>query len=525
MNILFATQAQGLGLFAGLGQALAKHTVIGKTGFTVTDRWAYHQWIKQHPDFEAAGHVLVKDWEITAARVGAPDRDRLAHYERTLAGTSGVGPGLFGAIVADRRLLMGPDCTYVQDYRRRFSDDELLRILENGCSAVETAFDKLKPDLVIGFICNSLLEYLVFLFARARGIRYLNIRTSRIGNRVLISDSHRDPAPEVAARYAALAEHPDADFGNARALISETREDNAKYEGVTAPSNRPARNVSLPRDPLAAPFRFIRSLLEFRACGAVADNHCPGLIRPLLFKGFFNPIRARRVDRLLRPQYLTEKYLNNGRYAVFPLHTEPEISLQLYGRPLLNQIEIVRAIALSLPADMTLAIKEHPWMVGKRSLDSYRKFQEIPRVHIAAPEMELRDLIANATLITILTGSSGIEAAVLKKPVVTLGPSMINLLPDTMVEHCRDFTQLPESITRILMEHHHDEPSLERLFLAILENTTNVNLYSGLLGRTLTYARELHHREDELDRLAEFTLARANQPYAKVPATIESGSW
>ena len=420
---------------------------------------------------------------------------------------------------------MGLDCTYVQDYRRRFTDDELLRILENGCVATEKAFDEVKPDLVMGFICTSLLEYLVFLFARARGIRYLNLRTSRIGNRVLISDSHRDPAPEVAASYAALAQASEADLGDARTQIAEMREAHAKYEGVTSPSRRPAQRTPLPRNPLGAPFRFLRSLSEYHACGAADDNHCPGLIRPLLFKAVYNPIRARLVERLLRSRYVTELDLNNARYAVFPLHTEPEISLLLYGRPFLNQIEIVRALALSLPADMTLVIKEHPWMVGKRSLDSYRKFHEIPRVRIAAPETELRDLIADAALVAVLTGSSGIEAAVLKRPVVTLGPTMVNLLPDTMVAHCRDLTQLPEAIARLMAEHRHDEASLERMFAAIASNTTKVNLYSGLLGRSETYAPETHHREDELDRLAAFTLARAKQPYAEVPAGIESGPW
>jgi hypothetical protein len=62
---------------------------------------------------------------------------KLAKYENKLVGPNDTGPGLFGAIVADRRLLMGPDCSYSQDYRRRFSDAELLRILQNGCEAME----------------------------------------------------------------------------------------------------------------------------------------------------------------------------------------------------------------------------------------------------------------------------------------------------------------------------------------------------------------------------------------------------
>lgn len=525
MNILFTTQSGSLSLFADLAREMAGQTDIGQVGFTVADRWSYHQWSKNHPDFESDEQILVKEWEVTSERRGRPDLDRLAHYENMLAGPSGAGPGLFGAIVADRRLLMGPNCTYFQDYRRRFTDDELLRILQNGCVAIEKAFDRINPDLVVGFICVSILEYLAFLFARTRGIRYLNLRTARISNRIMMSDSHRDPAPEVAASFFSIETEQNPDYAVARRLITQTRDHHAKYEGVTAPSHKPARKVSLPRNALSAPVRFMRNIAEYNACGAADDNHCPGLVRPLLFKALFNPVRARQVDRKLRPNYIIPEELTNRRYAVFPLHTEPEISLLLYGRPFLNQIEIIRALALSLPADMILIIKEHPWMVGKRSMGSYRKFLNIPRVHFAAPEMDLRDLITKATLVTLLTGSSGIEAAVLEKPVLTLGPSMVDLLPDHMVTRCRDLTLLPEVIATLLSEHRHDEAALERLFAAIDRNTVEVNLYSGLLGRVAGFTPEERRRDDDLARLASFAIRRAAQPAADVPANVEVGSW
>ncbi len=512
-------------MFDGLATTLGQHTDIELTGFTVADRWSYHQWLKNNPGFESAGHFLVKEWEITANPNRPPDLDRLSLFEKQLSWTDGAGPGVFGAIVADRRLLMGPDCTYTQDYRRRFSDDQLLCILERACIAMEKAFDTIKPDLVVGFVCNSLLEYLGFLFARARGIRFLNLRTSRIENRILLSDSHRDPAPEVAKTYANAASISTTGMAQAKQLIQNARSVTAKYEGVVSPSSNPARKISIPRNPLTAALRFSRSLSEYRSSGAAADNHCPGLIRPLWFGAVRNPILARRTQRMLRDHYVTSADLAERRYAVFPLHTEPEISLTLYGRPYLNQVEVVRAIALSLPSDMILVIKEHPWMVGKRSLGMYKKFLNIPRVRLAAPELNLRDLIAKSSLVTLLTGSSGLEASILERPVVTLGPNMVTLLPDSMAVRCRDLTELPETISNLLNKHKHNEAALERLYAAIVENTTEINLYSGLLGRTDSYSTEERSRDTDLSNLATFLLKRAKQSFAKVPEEYEVGSW
>lgn len=512
-------------MFDGLATTLGKLTELDQVGFTVADRWAYHQWIKKNPAFEDAGHLLVKEWEITTKPDTQPNLERLALFEKQLSWPDGPGPGIFGAIVADRRLLMGRDCTYTQDYRRRFSDEQLLCILERACLAMEQAFDTIKPDLVVGFICNSLLEYLGFLFARARGIRYLNLRTSRIGNRILLSDSHRDPAPEVVKSYAAAETISPEGLDRAKQLIRNARQVSAKYEGVVSPSNKPARKIPIPRNPFAAALRFSRSWSEYKSSGAADDNHCPGLIRPLWFSAVRNPILARRARKMLQAQYVSANHLVNRRFALFPLHTEPEISLTLYGRPYLNQVEIVRSIALSLPADMLLVIKEHPWMVGKRSLGMYKKFLNIPRVRIAAPELDLRDLISKSALVALLTGSSGLEASILRKPVVALGPNMVTLLPDTMAVRARDLTVLPETISKLLNEHSHDEAALERLYAAIVENTTEVNLYSGLLGRTNSYSTEDRTRDADLNNLATFLLKRAQEPVAMAPTGFEVGSW
>ncbi|UCH34035.1 MAG: hypothetical protein JSV65_15990, partial [Armatimonadota bacterium] len=128
MNVLYSTQSESLPLFSALHAALTADGVGERAGFVVADSQAYGRWLAQRPGFESEGHQLLKEWEVTAVRSGRPVLAKLAAYERTLGGQA----GLFGAIVADRRLFMGPDCTYSQDYRRRFSDDELLCILQRG---------------------------------------------------------------------------------------------------------------------------------------------------------------------------------------------------------------------------------------------------------------------------------------------------------------------------------------------------------------------------------------------------------
>ncbi|MGB0574746.1 MAG: hypothetical protein ACPGPC_01110 [Alphaproteobacteria bacterium] len=200
------------------------------------------------------------------------------------------------------------------------------------------------------------------------------------------------------------------------------------------------------------------------------------------------------------------------------------MSLLLYGRPYVNQIELLRAIALSLPADMVLVVKEHPWMVGKRSLSAYRKMLNIPRLRLAAPEITVRSLIENAALCCVHTGSSWWEAAVLKKPVLALGPVMGKLLPEGTVRRCHDFTMLPETIATLLSTAKHQEKQLEDLVAAISACTISVNLYTGLLERAAYRAEEID-RDQELARMADFILLRMNETNQNAPKNLKVGSW
>ena len=50
-----------------------------------------------------------------------------------------------------------------------------------------------------------------------------------------------------------------------------------------------------------------------------------------------------------------------------PKQKEPEVTLLVWGRPYINQIEVARKFARCLPVGMKLVVKEHPAAVGYRT--------------------------------------------------------------------------------------------------------------------------------------------------------------
>jgi hypothetical protein len=495
-------------MFESMRVSLDRKKKVERAGFTVADAFFYERWMADNPEFERQGHLLLKEWEVTAARNGKPDLELLRRYEREL----GAEAGLFGAIVADRRLFMGPDCTYSQDYRRRFSDDELLYILQNGLIAVERMFDELKPGLVVGFICVSMLEYLVYLFARSRGVRILNLRPTRIGDRITFGSLLNDPTPEFIATYRRVCADGSRWMDDARRYIKRVREEHGRYEGAVKPSAKPAMSVNRKRAPaLVSATSVLRNYRRYRAGAARTDNHVPNPLRAVFFAAAVNPVRALSTARLLKDRYITARGLSETPYVFYPLHTEPEVSLLVYGRPFVNQIEVIRQLAMSLPIGTILVVKEHPWMVGKRTQDAYRKLLEIPRVHLAKPDTDARELIAGAALIAVITGSIALEAAILGKPVITFGDCPYNALPPTMVRRCQDLRRLPMFIGEVMRDHRNDERALEAYVAATFEVSESVSLYSVLLNKQGVHVERDASYGEEIEKLATYALTRLQE--------------
>lgn len=523
MNVLFCTQSESLHLFDALGAALKARLPVGQTGFVVADSMAYARWLAARPDFEQQGHLLLKEWAVTQRPLGKPDLAKLARYEQELGGPA----GLFGALVADRRLFMGPDCAFTQDYRRRFTDDEMLCILQRGLEQVEALFDRLQPDLVVSFICVTMLDYLAYLVAKARGVRFLNLRPTRIGDRVAFSHYLNDPSPELAASYARIrAGEPSAHEEEARRYIQRVREQHGRYEGVVRPSDKPALQANASKFArLDRLWSATRGYLSYRRSVAATDNHVPDPLRRLYFTAWRNPRHAARTRSFFSGRYVREADLSGLRYVFFPLHTEPEVSLLVYGRPYVNQIEIIRMLAISLPVDTVLVVKEHPWMVGKRSLAAYRKMLDIPRVRFADPSLEARTLVQQADLVAVVTGSVALEAAMLGKPVLTFGDCPYNLLPDSMVRRCADPRHLQVLVRDAISGHATDERALQAYVAAVFETSASVNLYSVLLGKSNVHAERSAAYGEEIGKLADRVIVQLDARAAMEPTLADQASW
>lgn len=496
MKVLCVTQGQGLKLFDALARKLTGGAAQS-SAFIVTDSAHYKNvWLKKNPDFETH-HSVLKEWEITSKRNSPVDYTLLDRYEKELG-----GPGVWGALFADRRMVMGPYCSFQQDYRRRFTDAELASILQECLVRIDAFLTETKPDLICGFICVTPIEYLIALFARARGIRYINLRGSRITNHFLLSSTVLDPAPELFENYEKFRNGENAYKQKALDHIASTRGKKVKYEGAVSATSKPlVVQMGLFKRFRQMAGAFYRTL-KVKDPDILNDNAIAPPVMSEFIRNFVVPHRAVTVMKRLRSVYVYPEDMEGKDFAFFPLHTEPELQLLVYSRPSGNQIEAIRAVAMALPAGMTLVIKEHPWMIGKRKLGYYQKLLEIPRVRISAPEIDTAHYVDRANMIITLGSSVGLDALIFGKPVVTMGNCLYNMLPPHMVRHVTNFSHLPWEIRDLLENYRYDEKALTAFIGSVMDHGVGINFYSVLLNKAGTNAVQATDFDDDIALLA-----------------------
>lgn len=512
MNALFITQAGSLEPFHMLAQAL-RPLGLERSGFVVTDsRYFNETFLPHHPEFTSQGHTLLKEWEVYAqALAGRADPATLAELEKRLG-----APYLWDALVADRRIYLGRKATFTQDYAPSFSHGQMLSLLQHMALDLEKLFDQVQPDLVVSFICVTMADYLGWRVAASRGIPFLNLRPTRIRNYFYAGESPLEPSGWLWRAYERRLA-AGGDEATAAAYLEEVRGRTARYEGVIAPSAKPMEQALGPGEQPGLGARLGRAWQSWRDYQGKyrQDPHVPPLVSQTIYRRVVKPWRAWSLDLRLRPGYLGPEQLAAGSYAFFPLHKEPEVTLLVYSKPYVNQIEACRLIASSLPTGMKLVVKEHPGSVGARKPGFYDKLLEIPNLALAPPELDARGLIEKAALIAVIAGSVGFEALMLRRPVLTLGNAPFNCLPESMLRHAPQALRLSQEVAALLAGHQHDEKALLAYLGAVMDNSCPVDWYSLFLGRQGVHtvgdqAGDRQARQQEqAERLAAYLLRRA----------------
>jgi len=510
MNIIFFTQSRSLDVFYQIYIRLKEKAGINKVGFYVSNKMHYEKFLSDHTNFEKQYKVL-KEWEIYSAAIGhKPNFNRIRKYEQEIG-----DPTLWTPLVTDRRLYLGNKMTYCQDYRPFFSYSDQMSILDMALQKIDNLFNDIKPDLICTIYTATFGDCLGHQFAEAKGIRSFDLRLSRLKNYVMFVDGVKEPPPHIERILKLEGKISFQDkLIEAEEYIKDVLKTNAMYEGVVPAKIKNEENKSSGQsyELLSKGIRFIRN--NFNTTYRY-DPQTPELFQSYIYKKFINPNSLKRIKRRFKNSLVNTKFIKNNKYILYPLHTEPELVLSQFARPYLNQIEVIRNISLSVPVGKTVLVKEHPMMLGRRTLNYYNNILHIPNVRLVEFDLPSELVLSNAELVVTIRGAIGLEAVIKKIPVVSLGRSMFELLPGSMFRLCESLYNLPDEIKDSIENYEYDHDTLIKYLAAVIAGSTPVNLVTDLLGKKGRYKEDVRAYKFEnhphLDVLADYLYIRINQ--------------
>ena len=320
----------------------------------------------------------------------------------------------------------------------KFTKNEILSILEKECRFFEKVLDEVNPDFLIIKSTDLHRSHLLEQMCRSKGTKILMLETSRLGFRSVISEE----ANEI--DYLESMETT-----NNAITFSELRNNLKKFDRYEQAKSLSGGgfNFSLWGKFKVSLYWMVKTFDKEYKMGY---DHF-GLTR-------FNAITDRLsafVKRSYRTRYIDmnlNQKISNEKFVYLPLSVEPERTLSIGAPFYMNQLELIKNIAKSLPVDYKLYVKEHMGMKYRhwRPISYYKEIMDLPNVTMIHPSLSSKELLKKCSIVCTVTGSAGLEAAYYGKPSIIFGHTSYDSLPS--VHKIKNLEDLPTIIRTCLNE-------------------------------------------------------------------------
>gem|GEM_PF-1693778 len=135
-------------------------------------------------------------------------------------------------------------------------------------------------------------------------------------------------------------------------------------------------------------------------------------------------------------------------YLFFGLHMQPESSIDVYAPFYANQLDTIEKMARAIPPTHKLLVKVHISDADNYSRAQFQWLRSLPGVEMVLPTVWSRPFVEQAAAIIAISGTMGLEGALLGKPVIALGRMAYASFPT--VAGVGDIHEMPAVIRRQL---------------------------------------------------------------------------
>ena len=341
---------------------------------------------------------------------------------------------------------------HVKSYREKFyysfkqnvADDDIIIYIKAIYKLLLEINKSFKPHVIIMPNFVSLIHIMTYFFFKKRNIRCLSLTTSGLKDHYIFTNDFLDTTGSF--------------FDQLKIYKKNMFNIDFSKEAIQLLQKETQKLINMP-DIIYIRNNFLNNLVKFiyqfflnlfretpavsKLYGVKADQE--KYLNKYLLRSFV--IKNYNIYKSNKIKYYKLENLNN--FAYMPLQFQPESNLDVASANFNNQIETARQIAMHLPDDMTLVVKDHPAMTGLRSSKYLEKILKTPNVKLIKYNNSSASVLKKSSLLIAPTGTTFFEAAILKKPAIVLGNlGIVKILPNVVTTP--NYQSLPFVIKKIL---------------------------------------------------------------------------
>tara|TARA_B110000495_G_C23017763_1_gene603166 strand:- start:450 stop:1988 length:1539 start_codon:yes stop_codon:yes gene_type:complete len=353
------------------------------------------------------------------------------------------------------------DLEYLEDFEKRtkinlliaaFADPSLFRqdnypiqqnsiilsLLSDTCKLFEKIMIEEKPDFLMIHWGGSIQINLLESIAKFYGVKVLKLNLGHFGPRWQITQNFELLDDYKNKKSTSILKLTDSYLHEQQEKIA------AKHYFKTATKGPELKKSNLIKNLF---YNFNELQQEF--------NSSPGNYQKK-YSDFLFELFKENISRHFRKKFLDKNALkkidSSKKFVYFPLHVQPESTIDYSAPFFTKQISVIRNISQSLPINYELYVKEHFSMGiwnNWRPISYYKEIQEMPNVQLIHPSISSSVLLENCKLVTTIHGSVSYESLFYKKPVILFTEMTTSKIIPSVIQ-LKELEELPSVIRKAL---------------------------------------------------------------------------
>lgn len=392
---------------------------MGKKKVLVLDRFYCVKYMKSD-SFDVIVVCLSKDSKVKHIEAGL---DVIACFEEEY-------DGLKVTKAPDNYLIHSWDS---DRFLNRYSYDKRVEILGKEITFWSEIFDTYHPDCIINEVVTIELMEVMFLEALKRNIPYYRWGLWPLHRLdIWVKDSPFNS--RMSKSYWESVEEEDVDIKKAQEYIKQVRNEGTKpffiQKGKNRSLNRRVKNT----------WNYSKTFFQHYI---KKNRH-----EKFFYEDYFDlsiQLLYNKWCRLMYHNYDQFALSDKTEYFFYPLHYEPEATIEYFGFHFNDQAMLIGRIAHCLKTNQILIVKEHPQQLGALMNRKYRELKKkFPNILFLPGSISSSLIFPHIKCLVTLTGTAGFESWICKKPVIVFGEVFYKDFPGII--QCDSFRQLYDII-------------------------------------------------------------------------------